>query len=143
VSLEKFNIPGDCEPGTNKGDVYGTFYVNWTDGQGRQKSSKILSVARENSKKIQSGNDYAINRHVDVERYYRGGKFEIKGELKEMDEGLKGADDQIGAWKFNLSRKAQGKQTKRAHGSTCYPGNAKQPLMYYGLSRRDYIYPPE
>ena len=143
VTLEKFNIPGDCDAGTNKGDVYGTFYVNWTDGEGRQKSSKLLSVARESSKKIQSGNDYVVDRSVDVERYYGGGTFEIKGELKEQDEGLKGRDDQIGAWKFALPKKAQGKRTKRAHGSTCYPGNANQPLMYFSLSRIKYIYPPE
>lgn len=143
VTLEKFNVPGDCDPGLDQGDLYGTFYVNWTDGEGRAKSTALFNKGRKQITKVKSGDDFKINKSVTVERYFAGGKFEIKGELKDSDPATKGKDDQVGAWKFALTKRGDGQKTKTAHGSTCYPKNGNQPKMYYRITKGAPIYPDE
>jgi len=138
-TLRSVKINNDCEPGPNKGEIFGSFTLQWADQNGNLTRSEITSIARNSAKKVQSGNSLSVNTSVEVERY-PGQAFKLVGRLSEADEGLKGKDDTVGVWNTNLAGRDQGDSSAKGTGH-CISGSNNRPVAHFSIEKTDDIYP--
>jgi hypothetical protein len=139
VYFDSVKIPFDCDPGVDKGDIFGRFDVINTSEAGDQVTNRVYTITRSKSVKIQSGNTLNLGAASGKFNKYYGKTFRISATLKDADGGANGADDTVGNWtanKFDISGLKPGTYTRKAV-SNCKGNN---PTLTYRLKREGYIY---
>jgi len=139
LTINKVYIKGDCDPGINKGDIYGRFdIISYDNISDSRITRRIRTIKRSRPIKVQSGNFLYLGNAIKINKYY-GKPFEISAQLKDSDDGAGGADDLVGNWNantFDISRQAPKSYSKLAT-SNC---TGDQPRLYYRLERLGYLY---